>query len=230
MRKLSRGAPPIATQRTSGATDWLIASRPQGNAYGHRSLIPSTRTHQPATATGQYGRFSSSRCPMASTARMTASAPASAAHAYQASLISQDSRGTNAARPNTSPQPNDARRLRPASATTSSPGATAASGHASTGGNDAYSASPPATEISSAQRVLNPAKLPTPPVRASASDAAWALFSRSPPGRPEALLVPLAAGRPESVSSLLAPPPLVSPDTDAPFGSRERAGSVTAAA
>src|SRR5690242_1775070 len=168
MRKLSRGAPPIATQRTSGAADWLIASRPQGNAYGHRSLIPSTRTHQPATATGQYGRFSSSRCPTASTARMTASAPASAAHAYQASLTSQDSNGTNAARPNASPQPNDARRLRPASATTSSPGPATTSGHAPTGGNDAYSASPPATEMTSAQRVRKPA-----------------------------LLVPLASGRPK---------------------------------
>ena len=32
IRKLSSGAPPNATQRTSGATDWLIASRPQGKA------------------------------------------------------------------------------------------------------------------------------------------------------------------------------------------------------
>ena len=29
---LSSGAPPTATQRTSGATDWLIASRPHGKA------------------------------------------------------------------------------------------------------------------------------------------------------------------------------------------------------
>ena len=43
-----------------------------------------------------------------------------------------------------------------------------ASGHASTGGNDAYRASPPAMEISSAQRVLKLAKLPGRPVRASA--------------------------------------------------------------
>ena len=105
---------------------------------------------------------------------MTASAPASAAHAYQASLTSQDSKGTNAARPNASPHPNDARRLRPASATTSSAGAAAASGHASTGGDDAYRASPPAIEISNAQRVLKPAKLPARPVRASAPDVAWA--------------------------------------------------------
>ena len=86
---------------------------------------------------------------------MTASAPASTAHAYQASLTSQESSGTNRARPNASPQPNDARRLRPVSATTSSPGPATASGHASTGGNDANSASPPATEMSSAHRVLN---------------------------------------------------------------------------
>src|SRR5712671_5660251 len=32
IRKLSSGTPPTATQRTSGATDWLIASRPQGKA------------------------------------------------------------------------------------------------------------------------------------------------------------------------------------------------------
>src|ERR1035441_8874778 len=31
-RKLRNGAPPMATQRTSGATDWLIASLPQGQA------------------------------------------------------------------------------------------------------------------------------------------------------------------------------------------------------
>ena len=31
-RKLRNGTPPIATQRTSGATDWLIASLPQGKA------------------------------------------------------------------------------------------------------------------------------------------------------------------------------------------------------
>ena len=105
---------------------------------------------------------------------MTASAPASAAHAYQAMLISQDSRGTNSARPNASAQPNDARRLRPASATTSSAGPATASGHASTGGNDANSASPPATEISNAQRVLKPPKLPARPARIPAAESAWA--------------------------------------------------------
>ena len=173
-RKVSSGAPPNATQRTSGATDWLIASRPQGKAYGHRSRTPSASTHQPATATGQYGRRSSSRWPMASSAKMTASAPASAAHAYQASLTSQDSRGTNCARPNASAQPNDARRLRPVSAITSSAGPSTASGQASIGGKEAYSARPPATEMSSAQRVRKPPKSPARPVRAPEAAAAWA--------------------------------------------------------
>ncbi len=164
----------MATQRTSGAADWLIASRPQGKAYGHRSLIASTRTHQPATAAGQYGRLSSSRCPTASTAKMSASTPARMAHAYQASLISQEISGANRARPNASPQPNDARRLRPASATTSSPGPATASGHAPTGGNAANSASPPASEMSRAQRVRKPAKPSPRPVRVPAPEAAWA--------------------------------------------------------
>ena len=174
IRKVSSGAPPTATQRTSGATDWLMASRPQGKAYGHRSRTPSTRTHQPATAAGQYGSRSSSRWPTDRAAKMTASAPASAAQAYQASLISQDNSGTNRDRPNASPQQNDPRRLRPASATTSSPGPSTASGQASAGGNEANSARPPATESSSAQRVLNPPKSPARPVRAPASGTASA--------------------------------------------------------
>ncbi len=62
-RKLSSGTPPTATQRTSGAADWLMASRPQGKAYGHRSRSASTLTHQPATAAGQKGSSSSSRWP-----------------------------------------------------------------------------------------------------------------------------------------------------------------------
>ena len=74
---------------------------------------------------------------MASTAKMTARAPASATHAYQATLTSQDSRGTNSARPNASPHPNDPRRLRPVSATTSSAGPSTASGQASIGGKAA---------------------------------------------------------------------------------------------
>ena len=78
-------------------------------------------------------------------AKITASAPASPAHAYQATLISHDSSGTNRASPNTSPQPNDPRRLRPVSATTSSPGPRNASGHTSSGGDAANTASPPAS-------------------------------------------------------------------------------------
>src|SRR6516164_7057305 len=128
-----------------------MASRPQGKANGHRSLSASAATHQAPTVAGQNGTSSSSRCPTHSTAKMTASAPASAAHAYQATLTSQDSNGTNRATPNTSPQPNDPRRLRPVSATTSSAGPSTASGHTSSGGNEANTASPPAADSSSAQ-------------------------------------------------------------------------------
>src|SRR6516164_7736915 len=102
---------------------------------------------------------------MARTAKMTASAPASANHPYQATLISQDNRGTNSVRPNASPQQNDPRRLRPASATTSSAGPSTASGHASIGGKEAKTARPPATETSSAQRVPRPATSPARVVR-----------------------------------------------------------------
>ncbi len=105
---------------------------------------------------------------------MTASAPPSAAHAYQASLTSQDSRGTNRAKPNASPHPNDPRRLRPASATASSAGPSTASGHASTGGNEAKVASPPATESGSAQRVRNPPESAPRPVRAPDAETASA--------------------------------------------------------
>ena len=111
---------------------------------------------------------------MASSAKMTASAPASAAHAYQASLISQDNRGTNCASPNASAQPNDARRLRPVSASTSSAGPSTTSGQASVGGKEAYIARPPATEMSRAHRVRNPPKSPARPVRAPEAAAAWA--------------------------------------------------------
>src|SRR5207245_813065 len=103
----------------------------------------------------------------------SARSPARMVHAYHASLTSQETRGTNRARPNASPQPNDARRLRPVSATTSSAGPAKASGHASTGGNAANSASPPATEISNAQRVLNPPKHPARPDPLPVADAAW---------------------------------------------------------
>jgi len=50
------------------------------------------------------------------------------------------------------------RRLRPVSAMTSSAGPAAANGQASSGGNDANTASPPATEMSSAQGHARPPK------------------------------------------------------------------------
>ena len=137
-----------------------MASRPQGKAKGHRSRSASAATHHAATSEGQNGSSSSSRWPMHTMAKMTASAPASPAHAYQATLISHDSSGTNRARPNTSPQPNDPRRLRPVSATTSSPGPRNASGHTSSGGDAANTASPPARDSSSAHRVRNPPNAP----------------------------------------------------------------------
>ena len=96
---------------------------------------------------------------MASTAKMTASAPASPNHAYQASLTSQDSKGTNSARPNASPHPNDPRRLRPASASTSNAGPSTTSGHTPTGGKAAYRARPPATDRSSAHSRPNLAEI-----------------------------------------------------------------------
>ena len=95
---------------------------------------------------------------------MNDSAPASANHAYQASLTSQDSSGTNSARPNASPQPNDPRRLRPASATTSRAGPSTASGQAPTGGKEAYKTRPPATEMSSAHRMPKPLESAARPV------------------------------------------------------------------
>ena len=178
-RKDSSGAPPTATQRTSGATDWLMASRPQGNANGHRSRSASAATHHAATSAGQPGSSSSSRWPMQTMAKISASAPASAAHAYQATLISHDSSGTNRASPNTSPHPNEDRRRRPVSAKTSSPGPRNASGHTSSGGNDAKAASPPAADSSSAHGVRNPPNAPARPVRAPASAAACADITRA---------------------------------------------------
>src|SRR5580704_7710416 len=117
---------------------------------------------------------------MANTAKMTARAPASANHTYQASLASQYSSGTNSARPNASPHPNEARRLRPVSATTSSAGPSTANGQAPTGGKEAYKARPPATEISSAQQVPNPPKSPARPVRAPEAGTAWAEITAFP--------------------------------------------------
>src|SRR5215472_755104 len=149
-RKLSRGAPPMAAHGAVGAPAWLMASLPHGNAYGHRARSASAATHQPATASGQARSRNSICWPMVSSAKITASAAASAAQAYQATLISQDSRGTNRASPNTSPITKLARRLRRQSATTSSAGPSGASGHRPTGGKAAVSSSPPARAMSSA--------------------------------------------------------------------------------
>src|SRR5215470_5687709 len=150
-RKLSRGAPPMAAHGAVGAPAWLMASLPHGNAYGHRARSASAATHQPATASGQARSRSSICWPMVSSAKITASAAASAAQAYQATLISQDSSGTNRASPNTSPITKLARRLRRQSATTSSAGPSGASGHRPSGGKAAVSTSPPARAMSSAQ-------------------------------------------------------------------------------
>src|ERR1700691_5382391 len=108
---------------------------------------------------------------MQSTAKMIASAAASATHAYHASLTSQDSSGTNNARPNTSPQPNDARRLRPVSASTSSagPAPAGAAGRAPPGGRSRTTPTPPAADRSRAQRVANPPNAPGPRVFAPAA-------------------------------------------------------------
>src|SRR5262249_29489976 len=149
--KVSSGAPPMAAQGAAGLPAWLIASLPHGKAYGHLARSASAATHQPATATGQARSDSSTRWPAQSSAKITASAMASAAHAYQATLISQDSRGTNRASPNSSPARRLDRRRRPCSASTSSAGPSGASGHAPTGGKAAVRASPPATAANSAQ-------------------------------------------------------------------------------
>ena len=150
----------MATQRAVGAWAWLIASLPHGNAYGHRSRKASTPTHQQPTATGHPGRRSISRCPIANRPKITASAIASAAHAYQATLISQDSSGTKNARPNASPTRKEPRRLRRQSAITSSAGATTANGQIPVGGNAASSASPPTIAMTSASRMGTPRRRP----------------------------------------------------------------------
>ena len=160
------------TQRAVGAWAWLIASLPQGNAYGQRLRKASTPTHQQPTATGQPGRRSISRCPIANRPKITASAIASAAHAYQATLISQDSSGTKNARPNASPTRKEPRRLRRQSAITSSAGATAANGQIPVGGNAASSASPPTIAITSASSMGTPRRRPA--VASAAAAAACA--------------------------------------------------------
>ena len=75
-RKVSSGAPPIATQRPRSAR-WP-GSWPAGPTGSRRtatrSRTASAATHQPATASGQARSRSSSRWPTASTAKITASA------------------------------------------------------------------------------------------------------------------------------------------------------------
>src|SRR5215469_18213702 len=150
---VSTGAPPIAAQPLVGAVAWLIASLPHGKPpHGQRSLNASSATHQPATATGQPGKFSSRRWAIASTARMTAEAPASAAQAYHATLSTHDSSGKKKAMPKTSPTRNEARSDRPDSAIASSAGPAAASGQMPPGGNAAASARPPASAVASDHR------------------------------------------------------------------------------
>ena len=128
--------PPIATHRAVGAAAWLMASLPQGNAT---ATGPGAPRRPPTTRDRDRPARQLEQQPLAQAkiAKMTASARASAAHAYQATLTSQDSNGTKKARPKASPQPSDPRRLRPDSATASSAGPAAASGHAPTGGNAA---------------------------------------------------------------------------------------------
>ena len=174
-RKVSSGAPPTAAQRAVGASAWLIASLPQGKPpHGQRSRSASAATHQPATATGQPGSRSRSRWPIASTARMTAEPPARPAHAYHATFSTQDSIRKKNATPKTSPARNDPRRDRPASATVSRAGPTAASGQMPAGGNAAARARPPARAAGSAQRKGSPLcpSVPGPARRDEAEGAA----------------------------------------------------------
>src|SRR3984957_5672278 len=122
--------------------------------------MASAATHQPPTASGQPGSRSSSRCPTASTPKITASAMASAAHAYQATLTSQDSSGTKNAIPKTSPMTNHARSPCRYRAITSTAGPTAASGQRPAGGNATASATPPAAAASRAHGSRSPAGPP----------------------------------------------------------------------
>src|SRR6266566_10006683 len=191
-RNVSSGAPPIATQRAVGALAWLIASLPQGKAYGQRSRIASAATHQPATATGQARSCSSRRWPTASTAKLTISAAARAAQTYQATLTSQEISGTKNAAPNTSPTARLARRLLRHSATVSSAGPPIASGQAPAGGKAAARARPPASATGSAQRSGMPPRAGPgrePPACSAAAAGASAVTpgpAALPPARPPA--------------------------------------------
>ena len=179
--KESTGGPPIAAQPCVGSPAWLIASLPQGKPpQGQRSLNASAATHQPATASGQQRRLSSSRWATANTAKMSAEAMASATQANQARLMTQASSGKKNARPKTRPTAKAPRSERPDSATTSSAGLTTASGQAPTGGNAAASSRPPASAASSAQRSRNSGRGVAR--RASAVPSGAATLVSVPPG------------------------------------------------
>ena len=188
-RKVSSGAPPIATQRAVGAPAWLIASLPHGKAYGHRSRTASAATHQPATAAGQARSRSSRRWPTVSTAKLTISATARAAQTYQATLTSQEISGTKNAAPNTSPTTRLAPRLVRHSATASSAGPATASGQAPTGGKAAARARPPASATSNAERSGMPPRAGPgrePPACSAAAAGTMAVTpepTTRPPGR-----------------------------------------------
>ena len=197
-RKVSRAGPPIATHRAVGAPAWLMASLPQGNAQGQRSRTASAATHQPATASGHARSRSSSRWPTASTAKTIASAIASAAQTYQATLTSQESSGTKNARPKARPTSAAPRNVLRQSATASRAGPAAASGHAPTGGNAAARARPPAMATGTASRVRRPPESPQAPApepgARPAAGRAWRQRWRAGPAR----LLLLAAESPRS--------------------------------
>ena len=105
--------------RPTGSSPACPRGRRRATGPGAPRRPPTSPPPRPAST----GSSSSSRWPMAQHGEDDRlGPPASAAHAYQATLTSQDSSGTNSATPNASPQPNDPRRLRPVSATTSSAG------------------------------------------------------------------------------------------------------------
>src|SRR5262249_36658601 len=128
-RNVSTGGPPIADQPAVGAEAWLIASRPHGKPpHGIRSRMASCATHQPATASGQPRSLRSGGSAITATAKTSASSPASAAHAYQATLMSQDSNPTKNTAPHASPSPNAGSVRLPQTASVSNVGPTIASG------------------------------------------------------------------------------------------------------
>ena len=144
---VSSGAPPTVAHGAAGVPGWLIASLPQGNAYGHRSRSASAPTHQPATASGQ---ARSEQHPLAHGEQREdhrlgdrQRQPGVPGHVDQPGQQRDEERQAEqqAGR-------SEARRLRRHSATTSSAGPRGRSGHIPTGGNAAVRASPPASAAS----------------------------------------------------------------------------------